>query len=544
MPDSAQTHTDLRSVEQYRKLLRNLHTLNAAESHATLVRMLEGLLASPLGPEEQLEVLESARQTITFVQHEMSSRYAAHPLPPDSQEDATLRQVVRLWTALSTAYARLAEGGSGSDEFRAQWPLLAQRRIQYLGQVIIEYFRAHRAEPPGAWKAVHAAFLEAERAGVTHSRVIDPLNNTWKAQSPDEAYIALLLVDLTNPYGRNQRELNWICRWAQRFAPYCIMQTSWEKDDARAYGLDLSEDHGLRPVALIGPRPGMRRFDGHRLAAQIKAMLAEFKQGTTPASLGLGDDCSQPACARLLVSLYRPWGMSAAGRRFPRRSKKGSNKICTDWEAIGLLVSGRDFVSPNRRQTLGSRYDINVITFGRADGGVEEFIDPELEVHRRGFALDEWQTVDHSVSGFRVQRKHAGQRIEHHQMVGIKPSDGSQYLLGQVSWLMYEPDGTLMAGIHLLAGLPTAVAVRTTGVNVSSHEPYAQGFLLPEIAAMRAPATIVLPGGWFHADRVIELHDGEPRQLRLTSLVARGTNFDQATYEQVATTPRVAASAA
>ena len=130
MADSPQTYTDLRSVDQYRKLLRNLHTLNATESHVTLVRMLEGLLASPLGPEEQLEVLESARQTITFVQHEMSSRYAAHPLPPDSQEDATLRQVVRLWTALSTAYARLAEGGSGSDEFRAQWPLLAQRRIQ------------------------------------------------------------------------------------------------------------------------------------------------------------------------------------------------------------------------------------------------------------------------------------------------------------------------------------------------------------------------------------------------------------------------------
>ena len=40
----------------------------------------------------------------------------------------------------------------------------------------------------------------------------------------------------------------------------------------------------------------------------------------------------------------------------------------------------------------------------------------------------------------------ASHLIEHHQLVGIKPSDGSQYLLGQVSWLMYEPDGTLMAG--------------------------------------------------------------------------------------------------
>ncbi|WP_079434630.1 hypothetical protein [Zoogloea sp. LCSB751] len=537
MTDSLQTtYTDLRSVEQYRKLLRNLHTLNAGESHATLVRMLEGLLASPLGPEEQLEVLEASRQTITFVQHEMSSRYAAHPLPPDSAEDATLRQVVRLWSALSTAYARLAEGhASSSDEFRAQLPLLAQRRIQYLGQIIIEHFRAHRSEPPGAWKAVHDAYLEADRAGATHSRVIDPLNNTWKAQSPDEAYIALLLVDLTNPYGRNQRELNWICRWAQRFAPYCVLQSSWEQDDVRAYGLDPNEDHGLRPIALIGSRPGMRRFDGHRLAAQIKAMLAEFKQGTSPASLGLGDDCSQPACARLLVSLYRPWGMSAAGRRFPRRNKKGENKICTDWDGIGLLISGQPFEPPNRRQLMGSRYDINVITFGaRAEeSATPPLLDAETEAIRRGSSIDAWETVDHSVSGFRLQRKHPVQRIEHHQLVGIKPSDGTHYLLGQVSWLMYEPDGTLLTGIHLLAGLPSSCAVRITGINVSPSEPYVQGFLLPEIAAMRAPATIVLPGGWFQADRVLELHTTTARQIRLTTLVARGTNFDQATYEYV-----------
>ena len=73
---------------------------------------------------------------------------------------------------------------------------------------------------------------------------------------------------------------------------------------------------------------------------------------------------------------------------------------------------------------------------------------------------------------------------------------------------MYEPDGTLMAGIHLLAVLPSTVAVRPTGVKINANEPFSQAFMLPEIAAMRAPATIVLPGGWFHADRVIELHQG------------------------------------
>ena len=62
---------------------------------------------------------------------------------------AELASVIRdypLSYYMALAYARLAESSSDTDEFRAQWPLLAQRRIQYLGQVIIEYFRAHRAD--------------------------------------------------------------------------------------------------------------------------------------------------------------------------------------------------------------------------------------------------------------------------------------------------------------------------------------------------------------------------------------------------------------
>jgi hypothetical protein len=538
MPEGSHALPELSSLDQYHKQLRNLHTLNAPESHSTLISMIEGLAHAPLSATEQLDVLESARQTVAFVQHEISSRYAAHPLPPNSNEDQNLQQVVRLWGCLSQAYARLMANGENPEnpEFRAHIPQLAQRRIKYLGQTIIEHYRAHRAEPPGAWVKVHEAYQEAERLGVSNSRVIDPLNNTWKAQSPEEAYVALLLVDLTNPYGRNQRELNWICRWAQRFAPYCILQTNSEGDDGRAYGLDPAQDHGLRPLALLGRREGIRRFDGHRLAAQIKAMLAEFKQGTTPASLGLGDDCTQPACARLLVSLYRPWGMSAAGRRFPRRAKTGFNRICADWQAIGLLVAGQDFVSPNRRQNLGRRYDMNVITFGgRVDDEPAVIRDPEAEAIRRGHPIDEWETVDHSVSGFRLRRRQPGQRVEHHQLVGIKPGDGSQYLLGQVSWLMFEADGSMLAGIHLLPGLPTVMAVRPTGLNVSPTEPYVQAFTLPEIPAMHAAASIVLPGGWFHGDRVLELHTGTVRQIRLTGLVNRGTNFDQATYEFINT---------
>ena len=151
----------------------------------------------------------------------------------------------------------------------------------------------------------------------------------------------------------------------------------------------------------------MRRFDGHRLAAQIKAMLAEFKQGTTrPPSASATTAPSPPvrACSSRCTAL----GHVGGGAAFPAAQQEGSNKICTDWEAIGLLVSRPRFRAAQPAPGLGSRYDINVITFGARADGASRLHRPEVEVHRRGFALDEWQTVDHSVSGFRVQRKHPG----------------------------------------------------------------------------------------------------------------------------------------
>ena len=80
-------------------------------------------------------------------------------------------------------------------------------------------------------------------------------------------------------------------------------------------------------------------------------MLAEFKRGTTPASLGLGDGCSQPACARLLVSLGTARGACRLRQPpFSWRSRKGSNKICADWDAHQPAGFGQRVSYPPTRQ--------------------------------------------------------------------------------------------------------------------------------------------------------------------------------------------------
>jgi hypothetical protein len=299
-----------------------------------------------------------------------------------------------------------------------------------------------------------------------------------------------------------------------------------------AYGLDLAADHGLRPLGLLAPHSEtVRRFDGVRLAGQIQAVLNQFKQGVPPASLGLGSDCPKSACSKLLLSLYRPWGLASAGRRFARRGSCGKALLCGDWLATGFHVAGKVFQQPATFATQRSlRNDIALLTFGERVEGVNREVradELEREARKLGFVCDEWNMADQSVGGFRLTQRPRGERLEHHQLVGIRPPDGERFLLGIISWLMFRNDGILEAGVHVLPGLPRVVAARKFGLNPTQRGSYQQAFLLAANPALKANASLVLPAGWYQAQRVIELHDDRAIQLRLTAMVTHGTKFDQ-----------------
>ena len=79
--------------------LRKLHPIDFRATHDTLSRFVRGLLGARPAPNQHLEVLEAARDTLNFAQGEMARSYTTRPLPPSRDAERTLDHVEGLLTS-------------------------------------------------------------------------------------------------------------------------------------------------------------------------------------------------------------------------------------------------------------------------------------------------------------------------------------------------------------------------------------------------------------------------------------------------------------
>jgi hypothetical protein len=521
---------DFSDEQQCLTLLAGLPLTNVRQVQGTLAALLDGLQRTPPPAAAYLEILEQTRAPLSFVQEETAGRYARTALPPGHVEDESLRQAVALWRDMASAYSRVAALGRGIEAMQQRLALICQRRIHYGANAIHEYFRARREVPRGLWQALHGYYSTAEAEGIVAVEVPEPVLGAGRTQSCGQAYAAALLVDLGHPYGRSPRDFGWLVNWSHGFAAYTEIQPVGAAEDRRTFAVDLLQDRGLLPLDVLEPasdaRGTRRRLDTTRLSEQMHDVLNQLKRGIPPTDLGLGEDCFDPACSRLLISLYRPWCHAASRRRFQRRKANGVARLCYGFEAIHYHVSGASFVQPGKDRIL-SRAEVDMLTTFRYQ------VDPVEKLHVRaaqiGYTVENWAAADQSVSGFRLLRFGTGVSIEYGQLIGLHPPDEERLLLCQVIWLAYLASGALAIGVYVLPGAPQAIAARRIGPG----DKYGPAFLLPALPALNEAATLVLPKGWFAAGRKIQIHTDRRLDIRLLNIASQGADFDRVSFERL-----------
>ena len=125
-----------------------------------------------------------------------------------------------------------------------------------------------------------------------------------------------------------------------------------------------------------------------------------------------------------------------------------------------------------------------------------------------------------------------GKRMAHGQLLGVRPGDGKQFMLAQIRWLMGADSGDLHAGVKLLPGLPSPLAVRPTGLNVQADS-WVPAIGLSAVPALESPPSLVLPNGWYKPKRIVELYSERAAKVMLIDVLERGVDFERVAYQPV-----------
>lgn len=521
------TIADLAEGKAY---LAQLNLANPVVADRQLLRLLDGLLIAP--PAGLFEILEEARAPILYVEEEVARRFHNRPLPLSNDEEDCFDTVVATWQKLAKAYAlcaRLAVPNISDEIYKARVATILHRCIHYTSMAVLEHFRARRELPAGIWLDLHGYFETAEEWGVALTPINDVQHHEVASTHCQAAYVAILLIDLASPYSNSIRNLNLIRQWADLWASQVEVRPI-TGDAPPAYLVELMQDMGVHAYRSETPfGRDARMLDTSRIALQMAYMLGQLRDRFSPSQLGLGEETSGHVIG-LLEQLARPWSLAAAPRRYRRFAAEGLAQVASGFEAMHFCVTACEFEQPNSAATY-SRGDFDTLfTFrDQVDTARELIIKPKVS-----FPVEEWTVINHSANGFRLTRGGSGERLNHGQLLVLRPHDGDHFLLSQINWLMQEASGGMVVGVSILPGLPLGIGVRLLAAGGS--ERFVRAFELPAVAAVRSDASLILPSGMYVAGRTLEIHtsaDDEIRKVRMNHLLQRGADFEQISFQPV-----------
>lgn len=501
-----------------------------AAQHQLLAQMDEFNRYAAKGA-NRLATLEVLREAVHFVEIEQARRFTNRALPMAEAETAVFDETLGLWERMRLGYLRCLQALLADEQgMRTHAGLVCQRVLAYTGLKMFHYHRAYRQVPAREWRELHLGYARAEKLGVTEEPVKDYLNRDVNDTSTRVAYMRAVLLGMANPNELSQRQLTFVAFLLERWAEKAELQAESVADevDLPQLAVDLaSEACPERGAKAAEPR----YVDVKRLAKSLRNRIGLLRKGESPAKLALGEDCVQPSCEQLLVFLYRQWCQARPPRDPERKRSNDMAQCCTELPAIHYYVSGRVFRQPGEAKELTAQQRAEMEAFGRLRTSAE---DDYSVVH--GFLLEHWKVEDETAQGLRMLRGagNPGHRHSHGRLVGVKPGDSKNFLLGQFRWLMQNDAGDIYAGVRLLPGLPAATAVRATGLNVKDAQ-WVQALSLTAVAAVNAPPSLVLPTGWFKPKRVVEVFiEGQGAlRVRLNEMIERGTDYERAAYEVV-----------
>jgi hypothetical protein len=506
-----------------RAWLAKLPLANPVQCHSQLAAQLRLLQAAAVAPAARLKILEQLREPVAAAQSGMAKHCRGKPLPLDRKNGEAWQGVIEMWRAMATGYDSLIDAmATTAPDLAASADLICQRALRYTAAAMFEYCHIYHAVSGALWQQLHRLYVFSENAGLAATAVDDAIGREAPTTSCAGTYVHALLMHLAQPDAMRGDQLDTVDRWLDRWEDLVVLSPEpLAQSTIPALAVDVSSHKGAC-LAKLMPSAGVRHLNLEALSRALRQTITALKQ-QSPAQLGLGE-IAREDCEKLLLMLHTQWCAAGTGRAEERTPASIKVMISPNIASMHFHLTGKAFKQPGGELTAAERQRLDMF------GSVSDASGQAL-ASQRSAALETWVIVNQSVSGFlgTTREKEVVNRISHHQLIALQPPAKKVMYLGIVQRLNVDESGMMWIGLRIILGAPQAIAARIADAAGSQYD---RALLMPEDAARKIPASIVMLPGWHQAGRtlVLQSEKEKERRIKLQALLDQGENFERAAY--------------
>ena len=503
------------------ELIASLPQGNPRATARLLLEELERLNRQKFSPDTRLTALELYRPAVLNTVHALSRQYCNQPLPLQETARAQADLTLELFNELANGYKQAIL----SEEDRLftlgdnnQLAMLVHRAIDALGRLLRVHHLTYSHPVPGVWSQLHLLYLHALQLSLQNLTVPDDQGES----SINIVYKHALLLALASPAHLNSIDIERTIQYLDHFADLSQLHPLMNPEKpAGVFLVELKSDTPPTPLAKnakgADPRTDILLIT-IELARQVHQHLTTLQAGTSATIPGLPEEARLDQRYRdLLQHLLKHWG-NPPKRGFQRSQKTTVIEMCVGITAIHHFLKLEASQSDDTARNQATDMTLNFATSPIDNGGGSIF------------KAARWMVTNESPGGFSLKKPIPAQEsLRIGELLGLKPNHANRWGLAIVRWASSTEGTPLQVGAQMIA--PSAEAV---SLHFKEDLPSQYGLLLPEVAALKQPATLVAARGLYKPARTLQLEEnGTLTDIMLTRLVERTHNVERFQFSRL-----------
>lgn len=542
-----------------KRWIAGLPKANIGETARQLYQALIELNQLLTPSDNRVQLLELLRPEVYFVCQHLERHFLNQAIVLDERPRKVANLCQALQNHLAIGYkliiSRLAS--QPSRERNQLFGIALQRAVHSLNGPLIRTSQLYCPVPEGLWLELHQLYLIARKQNLHQVVIRDPLARHTQGLSVEQSYVVALLIGCSRC---NQMRQSAIARLAEALEPWsALVNLQAGGHPSSIFAVAPQLDGPPRYTSLFQPSElqGALGIDPTPLVDTIKDHLQLLPEERTQSRLRVPDGFTLD----MLQHAAAAWG-DISERTFQRTEGTGGMTLCIGMSALNYyLANGRAFseILKQPRETTASFKPANNepdiwASAHDARRGNEwenglafeeiEYAKPvaELEQADSG-AADSYPTyvlsiVNHSPGGYCLSwPKEVPSQLQAGELLGIRDNPQQGWSVAVVRWIRQVRGGGTQMGIELIAPHAQSCGLQLVR-KAEQNSQYLRALLLPEIAAISRPATLITPRLPFQeGNKVLININGKERRAVLSQKQTSTGSFSQFVYHDLEQKP-------